>query len=111
MLLSLLAGGVGLNLVGGNHLFILDPHWNPQLEEQAGDRIYRVGQRRDVFIHRSVAGGGHRIYGVGQLGDVFIHWSVAGGGHRIYRVGQRRDSFIHRGGGLTAWRSLELGTC
>ncbi|KAF0300739.1 Transcription termination factor 2 [Amphibalanus amphitrite] len=54
MLLSLLAGGVGLNLVGGNHLFILDPHWNPQLEEQAGDRIYRVGQRRDVFIHRFV---------------------------------------------------------
>ena len=52
MLLSLLAGGVGLNLVGGNHLFILDPHWNPQLEEQAGDRIYRVGQRRSVFIHR-----------------------------------------------------------
>ena len=54
MLLSLLAGGVGLNLVGGNHLFILDPHWNPQLEQQAGDRIYRVGQKRNVFIHRFV---------------------------------------------------------
>jgi len=41
MLLSLAAGGVGLNLVGANHLFLLDPHWNPQLESQACDRIYR----------------------------------------------------------------------
>ncbi len=52
MLLSLGAGGVGLNLVGGNHLFLLDMHWNPQLEQQACDRIYRVGQVRDVTIHR-----------------------------------------------------------
>ena len=34
-------GGVGLNLVGANHLFLLDMHWNPQLESQACDRIYR----------------------------------------------------------------------
>ena len=46
MLLSLGAGGVGLNLVGANHLFLLDMHWNPQLESQACDRIYRVGQKR-----------------------------------------------------------------
>ncbi|XP_041370526.1 transcription termination factor 2-like [Gigantopelta aegis] len=52
MLVSLKAGGVGLNLIGGNHLFLLDNHWNPALEEQACDRIYRVGQTRDVFIHR-----------------------------------------------------------
>ncbi|XP_067322715.1 transcription termination factor 2 [Anolis sagrei] len=54
MLISLLAGGVGLNLVGGNHLFLLDMHWNPALEDQACDRIYRVGQRNDVTIHRFV---------------------------------------------------------
>ena len=36
MLLSLAAGGVGLNLVGANHLFLLDMHWNPQLEAQVG---------------------------------------------------------------------------
>jgi hypothetical protein len=41
MLLSLAAGGVGLNLVGANHLFMLDMHWNPQMESQACDRIYR----------------------------------------------------------------------
>jgi len=52
MLLSLAAGGVGLNLVGANHLFLLDMHWNPQLERQACDRIYRVGQIRDVCIHK-----------------------------------------------------------
>uniref|UniRef100_A0A8D0GTP9 Transcription termination factor 2 n=1 Tax=Sphenodon punctatus TaxID=8508 RepID=A0A8D0GTP9_SPHPU len=57
MLLSLLAGGVGLNLTGGNHLFLLDLHWNPALEDQACDRIYRVGQRNDVVIHRFVCEG------------------------------------------------------
>ncbi|NXA40699.1 TTF2 factor, partial [Eudromia elegans] len=57
MLVSLLAGGVGLNLTGGNHLFLLDMHWNPALEDQACDRIYRVGQKRDVVIHRFVCEG------------------------------------------------------
>uniref|UniRef100_F6R8D4 Transcription termination factor 2 n=1 Tax=Ornithorhynchus anatinus TaxID=9258 RepID=F6R8D4_ORNAN len=57
MLISLLAGGVGLNLTGGNHLFLLDMHWNPALEDQACDRIYRVGQQRDVVIHRFVCMG------------------------------------------------------
>ncbi|KAL3865169.1 hypothetical protein ACJMK2_006788 [Sinanodonta woodiana] len=52
MLVSLRAGGCGLNLIGGNHLFLLDCHWNPSLEEQASDRIYRMGQEKDVFIHR-----------------------------------------------------------
>ncbi|XP_041783116.1 dynein regulatory complex protein 11 isoform X2 [Anopheles merus] len=50
MLLSLTAGGVGLNLVGANHLLLLDPHWNPQLEAQAQDRVYRVGQTKPVYI-------------------------------------------------------------
>ncbi|XP_070539750.1 transcription termination factor 2-like [Ptychodera flava] len=54
MLVSLRAGGVGLNLIGGNHLFLLDMHWNPALEEQACDRIYRVGQKKDVHIHKFV---------------------------------------------------------
>ncbi|XP_070831611.1 transcription termination factor 2 [Chaetodon trifascialis] len=52
MLVSLCAGGVGLNLIGGNHLFLVDMHWNPALEDQACDRIYRVGQTKDVTIHR-----------------------------------------------------------
>ncbi|XP_035378882.1 transcription termination factor 2 isoform X3 [Electrophorus electricus] len=52
MLVSLCAGGVGINLTGGNHLFLIDMHWNPALEDQACDRIYRVGQHRDVTIHK-----------------------------------------------------------
>ncbi|XP_071442809.1 transcription termination factor 2 [Hetaerina americana] len=54
LLLSLQAGGVGLNLVGGNHLLLVDLHWNPQLEAQACDRIYRVGQKKEVHIYRFI---------------------------------------------------------
>ncbi len=52
MLLSLTAGGVGLNLVGANRMFLLDIHWNPALEQQCGDRIYRVGQKKPVTIYK-----------------------------------------------------------
>ena len=52
LLLSLTAGGVGLNLVGANHLLLIDIHWNPQLESQAQDRIYRFGQNKDVHIYK-----------------------------------------------------------
>lgn len=54
LLLSLTAGGTGLNLIGASNLFILDLHWNPALEMQAHDRIHRVGQQNDVHIHRFV---------------------------------------------------------
>lgn len=54
MLLSLTAGGVGLNLVGANRMFLLDIHWNPALEQQCSDRIYRVGQKKPVTIYRLV---------------------------------------------------------
>lgn len=46
------AGGSGLSLIGGNHLILMDAHWNPQAEEQAQDRIYRIGQTRDVTIYK-----------------------------------------------------------
>ncbi|XP_060517340.1 transcription termination factor 2 [Cylas formicarius] len=55
LLLSLTAGGVGLNLIGANHLFLLDLHWNPQLENQAQDRIYRVGQSKPVYVYKFLA--------------------------------------------------------
>jgi len=54
LLLSLTAGGVGLNLIGANHLILLDLHWNPQLEAQAQDRIYRVGQKKNVIIYKMI---------------------------------------------------------
>lgn len=52
MLFSLAAGGVGLNLIGANRMFLLDIHWNPALEQQCADRIYRVGQTKSVTIYK-----------------------------------------------------------
>ncbi|XP_025412191.1 transcription termination factor 2-like isoform X2 [Sipha flava] len=54
LLLSLTAGGVGLNLVAANHMFLVDIHWNPQLEAQACDRIYRVGQTKPVNVYKFI---------------------------------------------------------
>ena len=55
MILSLKAGGVGLNLTAADHVYLLDPWWNPAAEEQAADRTHRIGQERPVFVHRLVA--------------------------------------------------------
>jgi superfamily II DNA or RNA helicase len=55
MLLSLKAGGVGLNLTEADHVFLLDPWWNPAVEDQAADRAHRIGQERPVMIYRLVA--------------------------------------------------------
>ncbi|XP_050057922.1 transcription termination factor 2-like isoform X6 [Aphis gossypii] len=54
LLLSLKAGGVGLNLMAANHLFLMDVHWNPQMEAQASDRVYRVGQKKQVNIYKFI---------------------------------------------------------
>ncbi|XP_016976290.1 transcription termination factor 2 [Drosophila rhopaloa] len=54
LLLSLTAGGVGLNLNVANHMLMVDLHWNPQLERQAQDRIYRYGQNKPTFIYRYI---------------------------------------------------------
>lgn len=53
-LLSLKAGGVGLNLTSADHVFLLDPWWNPATERQAIDRAHRIGQKNPVMIHRLV---------------------------------------------------------
>jgi superfamily II DNA or RNA helicase len=55
LLVSLKAGGVGLNLTAADHVFILDPWWNPAAEEQAADRAYRIGQDKPVFVHKLIA--------------------------------------------------------
>ncbi len=55
MLVSLKAGGTGLNLHAADHVFLLDPWWNPAVEDQAADRAHRIGQYRPVVVHRLVA--------------------------------------------------------
>lgn len=54
-LISLKAGGTGLNLTAADYVIHLDPWWNPAIEEQASDRAYRIGQTRPVTIYRLVA--------------------------------------------------------
>jgi hypothetical protein len=53
-LISLKAGGVGLNLTAADYVFILDPWWNPAVEAQAVDRTHRIGQLRQVFAYRLI---------------------------------------------------------
>jgi SNF2 family DNA or RNA helicase len=53
--MSLKAGGVGLNLTAADHVFLVDPWWNPAAEDQAADRAHRIGQDKPVFVHRLVA--------------------------------------------------------
>ncbi|WP_068272147.1 DEAD/DEAH box helicase [Aldersonia kunmingensis] len=57
MLLSLKAGGTGLNLTAANHVVHLDRWWNPAVENQATDRAFRIGQRRDVQVRKLVCVG------------------------------------------------------
>jgi len=54
-LISLKAGGVGLNLTAAEYVFLLDPWWNPAVESQAMDRAHRIGQTRHVFAYRLIA--------------------------------------------------------
>ncbi|MBD3391241.1 MAG: serine/threonine protein kinase, partial [Chitinivibrionales bacterium] len=51
-LVSLKAGGVGLNLTAADYVVHLDPWWNPSVEDQASDRAHRIGQKRPVFVYR-----------------------------------------------------------
>jgi len=55
LLISLKAGGTGLNLTAADHVFLLDPWWNPAVEDQAADRAHRIGQTRPVLVHKLIA--------------------------------------------------------
>jgi SNF2 family DNA or RNA helicase len=57
MLLSLKAGGVGLTLTAADHVFLMDSWWNPAVEDQAADRVHRIGQENPVLVCRVVARG------------------------------------------------------
>nr|MDJ0904298.1 DEAD/DEAH box helicase [Xenococcus sp. MO_188.B8] len=53
-ILSLKAGGVGITLTKANHVFHFDRWWNPAVEDQASDRAFRIGQKKNVFVHKFV---------------------------------------------------------
>jgi SNF2 family DNA or RNA helicase len=56
-ILSLKAGGTGLNLTRANHVFHFDRWWNPAVENQATDRAYRIGQKKNVLVHKFICRG------------------------------------------------------
>jgi SNF2 family DNA or RNA helicase len=56
-ILSLKAGGTGLNLTRANHVFHFDRWWNPAVENQATDRAFRLGQKKNVQVHKFVCAG------------------------------------------------------
>ncbi|MGX7394532.1 DEAD/DEAH box helicase [Carnobacterium mobile] len=57
MVLSIKAGGVGLNLTAANHVIHFDRWWNPAIENQATDRAFRIGQEKNVFVYKFVTSG------------------------------------------------------
>ncbi|HHV18177.1 MAG TPA: SWF/SNF helicase family protein, partial [Thermoanaerobacterales bacterium] len=56
-ILSLRAGGVGLNLTKANHVFHFDRWWNPAVENQATDRAFRIGQKKNVQVYKYICQG------------------------------------------------------
>ena len=56
-LISLKAGGLGLNLTAADYVFLLDPWWNPAVENQATDRAHRIGQDKPVFVYKLLTAG------------------------------------------------------
>jgi SNF2 family DNA or RNA helicase len=57
MLASLKAAGLGITLTAADYVFIMDPWWNPAIEEQAIDRAHRIGREKPTFIYRLIAQG------------------------------------------------------
>jgi non-specific serine/threonine protein kinase len=57
MVISVKAGGTGLNLTAASHVIHFDRWWNPAVENQATDRAFRIGQKQNVFVHKFVCQG------------------------------------------------------
>jgi SNF2 family DNA or RNA helicase len=99
--LSLKAGGLGLNLTAARHVFHFDRWWNPAVEDQATDRAFRIGQTRNVLVHKFVCAGTFEEV-VDELiaRKVAIASSVVGAGETWITelsTAQLRDLFALRG--------------
>ncbi|HEX9641010.1 MAG TPA: DEAD/DEAH box helicase, partial [Candidatus Krumholzibacteria bacterium] len=81
-LISLKAGGLGLNLTAAEYVFLLDPWWNPAVEAQAIDRTHRIGQSRPVFAYRLIATDTveEKIIALQQQKRELVHALLAGSG-------------------------------
>ena len=68
-LISLKAGGVGLNLTAANRVYLMDIWWNPAAEDQAVDRVHRLGQTKSVDVVRMIVRGGGGGASKGTAGE------------------------------------------
>ncbi|KAJ5639083.1 uncharacterized protein N7484_006945 [Penicillium longicatenatum] len=97
MLVSLKAGNAGLNLVAASHVILFDPFWNPYVEDQAIDRAHRIGQTRDVFVHRLLIEGTveDRIIELQEKKRELIEGALdEGGSMNVSRLGTRELAFL-----------------
>jgi SNF2 family DNA or RNA helicase len=83
--LSLKAGGTGLNLTAASHVVHFDRWWNPAVENQATDRAFRIGQRRNVLVHKFICRGTveERIDELIQRKTALARDLLQGGGERL----------------------------
>jgi non-specific serine/threonine protein kinase len=93
--LSLKAGGSGLNLTAATHVIHFDRWWNPAVEDQATDRAYRIGQKRNVLVHKMVCRGTIEERIDQMLGDKRATASaVLAGGEELDVAGLSRDDLM-----------------
>ncbi|EIW70729.1 hypothetical protein TREMEDRAFT_43337 [Tremella mesenterica DSM 1558] len=84
LLISLKAGGVGLNLTMANHVFMMDTWWNEAIEQQAIDRVHRLGQNKEVYVTRYIIKGTveKRIMKIQRSKTALVNASLAGGAQK-----------------------------
>ncbi|GJP60729.1 hypothetical protein CLOP_g17955, partial [Closterium sp. NIES-67] len=87
-LMSLKAGGVALNLTVASHVFLMDPWWNPAVEQQAQDRIHRLGQFKPVRVTRFVIAGTieERIIKLQEKKQLVFDGTVGGSAEALGRL-------------------------
>ena len=108
MVLSLKAGGTGLNLTAANHVVLYDRWWNPAVEDQARDRVWRIGQKNTVICHRLVCPGtiDERVEEVGagkrQIADITLPKSSS--------IGDLDAEQLQQALGIDTSQLLEMGS-
>ncbi len=102
MLISLKAGNAGLNLTAASRVIILDPFWNPFIEMQAVDRAYRIGQQKEVEVHRILIENTveDRIIELQEKKRALVEAALDEGANKsIGRLGERELAFLFGVGG------------
>ena len=95
-LISLKAGGTGLNLTAADTVIHFDPWWNPAVEDQASDRAYRIGQDKPVFVYRLIARGSveQRIQQLQQAKAELARGILEGGSGHWALAGDELDQLL-----------------